>query len=122
MLKTLWVMASTALGSVKMDFVWRQMDPVVVSEAAKFLPPPLHVVHVNLTTYHVCYNFSVCDNGDVRIVGDSLMEGAVEICSSNSFGSICDDFWDELDARVVCGQLQFINGMIRWNSSKQQLL
>ena len=31
----------------------------------------------------------------------------MEICYNNVYGSICDDFWDILDASVVCRQLGF---------------
>ena len=39
--------------------------------------------------------------------GTSEMEGRVEICVNNTFGSICDDQWDVLEAKVVCGQLGY---------------
>ena len=47
-----------------------------------------------------------CTNGDVRLVGGSNpMEGRVEICYYNQWGTICDDSWDSTDAGVICGQL-----------------
>ena len=52
---------------------------------------------------------SVCGNGDLRLVDSERNgEGRVEICFNNTYGSICADFWDELDAQVVCGQLGFM--------------
>ena len=50
----------------------------------------------------------VCLNGDVRLVGsNSSSEGRVEVCYNGSYYSTCDDFWDELDAQVVCRQLGY---------------
>ena len=49
---------------------------------------------------------SGCDHGDVRIVGGtSVLEGRVEICLNDEWGTVCDQMWDNTDAGVVCRQL-----------------
>lgn len=49
-----------------------------------------------------------CNDGDLILLdGATEMEGRIEICINNSYGSICNNRWDVLDATVACKQLEF---------------
>lgn len=50
-----------------------------------------------------------CENSSVFLFGGNSSQGLVGICINNVYEFICDDFWDELDAQVVCRQLGLID-------------
>ena len=50
----------------------------------------------------------VCKEGEIRLRnGSTPYEGRVEICTSNSWGTICNDGWSRKDALVACKQLSY---------------
>ena len=55
------------------------------------------------------FNILACSDGNVMLVGGTDdAEGTIQICYRNAYGTVCDDWWDTLDAMVVCKQLGFL--------------
>ena len=60
-----------------------------------------------------------CRDGALRLMGgDNPLEGRVEICINNAWGTICDSTFDQDDADVICRQLGVIhNGkIVMWSA------
>ena len=50
---------------------------------------------------------AACTDGRVRLENGSSREGRVEVCFNGRYDTVCDDFWDELEASIICRQLNF---------------
>ena len=74
--------------------------------------PSCRLVISSMSTHNNSLPFllggAICTYGDLRLTGGANeLEGLLEVCIDDQWGSICDNFWTTNDANVACQQLGF---------------
>ena len=59
-------------------------------------------------TMYLYNNIVICEYGDIRLAdGTTELEGRVELCINETWGTVCDGFWSTFDTNVACRQLGY---------------
>lgn len=55
---------------------------------------------------------TTCGSNTVRLEGSTVpYAGRLEVCYNGLWGTVCDDFFDQVDADVVCQQLNYSSAL-----------
>ena len=55
-----------------------------------------------------CNITGVCTDGKVRLqYTTNALIGRVEVCVNGTWTTVCDQYWDDNDAKVICQQLGY---------------
>ena len=96
-----------------MNVVHLRMPMWPVKVGSSFTVKWLVLYHVQSCTY-LCQDITTttpdleCVDGDVRLVdGPNVREGRVEVCINRAWGTVCDELFNDADAKVICLQMEF---------------
>ena len=55
---------------------------------------------------------STCQTGETRLTGtgSTEIEGRLEVCVNNTWGTVCDDSWDVTSSAVICNIMKKFGG------------
>ena len=45
----------------------------------------------------------------INLTGGNETHGLLEVCYDGEWRSVCDDYWNDVDANVACRQLGFLD-------------
>ena len=119
---TFWIAPSVCVIQFLTVAVRDQFFKIDITTIATMMLPPLCVSQVrycmnyqysNSTFYQVmCNNFTEgldpvdCEDGSIRLVGESVYRGRLEMCRNRVWGTVCFSHgFSTNDARAICGIL-----------------
>ncbi len=88
----------------------RNLDLLVTENmASRVLVNPYNRTHLLLIIMVVILEPSeTCQAGDIRLVGGQIeQEGTVEVCYDGTWGTVCRNGWNNIDAYIVCKTLGY---------------